>query len=81
MQVGVYFKNIFQEVEDLNKNLPPFLFVLCSHAHGEVAVTPLNPLCVYSLFFPCYHSMGNVLETESSHETITRAFLVWRPFP
>lgn len=81
MQVGVYFNNIFQEVEDLSENLSPFLFVLCSHARGEVAVTPLHPLCIRSLFFPLLPFHGECVETEPSHETITGTFLVWRLFP
>lgn len=81
MQVGVYFNNIFQEVEDLSENLSPFLFVLCSHARGEVAVTPLHPLCIRSLFFPLLPFHGECVETEPSHENITRTFLVWRLFP
>lgn len=81
MQVGVYFNNIFQEVEDLSENLSPFLFVLCSRARGEVAVTPLHPLCIRSLFFPLLPFQGECVETEPSHETITGTFLVWRLFP
>lgn len=81
MQVGVRFKNIFQEVEDLSEDLPPFLFVLCSCARGEVAVTPLHPLCNHRLFIPLLPFQGECVETEPSHETLTRTFLVWRLFP
>lgn len=55
-------------------------YQLC-RARGEVAVTPLHPLCIRSLFFPLLPFHGECVETEPSHETITGTFLVWRLFP